>query len=82
VGRRFSRVDLFAARSSPSWLVFVDPWWNVQAPPQRIEAGGDLLDAFLTEMLRSIATAGRSTSSAASLPRSSSLAAIVADGRW
>jgi hypothetical protein len=32
-------------------MVFVDPWWNIQAPPKRIEAGGDLLDAFLTEML-------------------------------
>lgn len=32
--------------------MLVDPWWNVQAPPQRLSPGSDLLDAYLSTMLR------------------------------
>ena len=52
MGRRLSRSDLFQPTNVDSWIVFTDASWNVQAPPQHLPPGSDLLVAFLETMLR------------------------------
>jgi hypothetical protein len=52
MGRRLSRIDLFQPKNVDSWVVLLDPWWNVQAPPQKLPPGSDLLEAYLLAMLR------------------------------